>query len=118
MALYIPYVVGVSVASYMANNVYSYMTYNDTNTIEIETNNTKENTVLTISEEPIVLESIIPEKTKLESIKEEEINDTSIEQKLLLCTKCKLYLPTKCFSKNQFKKKRNMITCKVCNKLG
>ena len=117
MAFYIPYFVGASVASYITKNVYNYMVYDDSILTE-----TKENPFLKITEEPIILEPVIldivePNKdtkldTNMEHTKTLEPKDT------LACSKCKLYLPSKCFSKNQFKKYKKSPTCKVCTKLG
>ena len=151
MALYISYLVGASVGTYITQNIYNYMVSEEYDSEEIN-NNIKENTFLKISEEPIILESTVEEeiietidnKDILESIVEEEIietidnNDvietietietidnkdvnkleTIIEVKdTIFCCKCKLYLPHKCFSKNQFKKYRRLPSCKICTKL-
>lgn len=121
MAFYIPYFVGASVASYLTKNMYNYMVSDDSTIIETS-NITKENPFLKITDEPIILEPIIldimePNKdNKLETIMEH--TETTETKETIVCSKCKLYLPSKCFSKNQFKKYKKSPTCKVCTKLG
>jgi Pyruvate/2-oxoacid:ferredoxin oxidoreductase delta subunit len=176
MALYIPYLVGASVASYLTKNVYNYMSSEEYVSEETNNNNNTENTFLKISEDPIILESetFNTYDTKLETIIEEQaieshivedkakedkaiedktiedkaIEDKTIEDKAIenhivedkaienhivedkaiedktielkgkiYCYKCKLYLPHKCFSKNQFKKYKRLPSCKICTKL-
>ena len=55
------------------------------------------------------------EKANLETIIEEP--ETPVVQEIVYCSKCSLYLPKRCFSKNQFKKYSKVPTCKICTKL-
>tara|TARA_B100000787_G_C16168399_1_gene285108 strand:+ start:616 stop:1095 length:480 start_codon:yes stop_codon:yes gene_type:complete len=82
-------------------------------------------TVETIEEEAIELE----EENKLDTIEEEESvileeeveetpdKFTKVVEEFVFCKKCQLYLPEKCFSRNQFKKYKKAPTCKICTKL-
>ena len=55
------------------------------------------------------------EKANLETIIEEP--ETPVVQEIVYCSKCSLYLPKRCFSKNQFKKYSKVPKCKICTKL-
>jgi len=105
MAFYIPYFVGASVASYLTKNMYNYMVSDDS-TLTETSDTTKENPFLKITEEPVILDIVEPNKdNKLETIMEH--TETTETKDTLVCSKCKLYLPSKCFSKNQFKNTKN-----------
>jgi len=79
--------------------------------------------IVKITEEIVekVIEEVISkgngtiEKANLETIIEEP--ETPFVQEIIFCSRCSLYLPKRCFSKNQFKKSSKVPKCKICTKL-
>jgi hypothetical protein len=84
---------------------------------------TEEEVIVKITEEIVekVIEEVISkgngtiEKANLETIIEEP--ETPFVQEIIFCSRCSLYLPKRCFSKNQFKKSSKVPKCKICTKL-
>ena len=83
----------------------------------------EEEVIVKITEEIVekVIEEVISkgngtiEKANLETIIEEP--ETPFVQEIIFCSRCSLYLPKRCFSKNQFKKSSKVPKCKICTKL-
>ena len=75
----------------------------------------KEEVVEEVIEKDIYRGNGTIEKANLETIIEEP--ETPVVQEIVYCSKCSLYLPKRCFSKNQFKKYSKVPKCKICTKL-
>jgi len=101
MEIYVPYVVGSTAFAFVGKKVMNYI-YSDNSELLKKDN---------LEESYFEIETI--EKDGSESVKE------SIEEiKKIKCNLCNNILPLNCFSKNQLKKLRTKIKCKICTKLN
>ena len=118
MAFYIPYIVGCTASAVIGKGLFSYLYINpklEINNIHNENESNNNMNLDNDTEQPgnSVINNEIPVII--------EHSDTNTEEKLwekIACSKCKVYLSPKCFSKNQLKKNKINPRCKICVKLS
>lgn len=117
MAFYIPYIVGCTASAVIGKGLFSYLyinpnleinnihNENEINNMNLDTDTEQPGNSVINNEIPVIIE---PSDTNTEEKQQEKI----------ACSKCRVYLSQKCFSKNQLKKNKINPRCKICVKLS